>query len=93
MNGISVVINTLNEEENLPRALSSVKDLADEIIVVDAMSKDTTVEVAKEAGAKVYLYKKPVTYVEPARNFAINKATHDWILILDADEKITPQLA
>lgn len=92
MNKISVVINTRNEEKNLPRALQSVKSLADEVVVVDMHSTDKTCEIAKRTGAKVYIH--PETgYVEPARNFAISKATGDWILILDADEEIPIKLA
>ncbi len=86
MGKISVVINTLNEEKNLPRALASVKSFADEIVVVDMRSEDKTVEIAKKAGAKVYKYKR-IGYVEPARNYAISKAIGEWILILDADEQ------
>ncbi len=89
---ISVVINTWNEEKNLPRALASVKDLAPEIVVVDMESSDSTQEIAKKAGAKVYSH-KPTGYVEPARNFAINKALGPWILVLDADEEIPDSLA
>jgi (heptosyl)LPS beta-1,4-glucosyltransferase len=92
MGKISVVINTLNEEKNLPRALSSIKKLADEIVVVDAMSTDKTVKVASGHGAKVHVYKETVTYVEPVRNFAISKAIYDWVLILDADEELPRQL-
>ncbi len=93
MGKISVVINTLNEEKNLPKALASVRQLADEVIVVDAMSTDRTVEIAKKTGAKVYRYTKPVRYVEPVRNFAIGKAKSEWILILDADEELTSNLS
>jgi glycosyltransferase involved in cell wall biosynthesis len=89
---ISVVVNTLNEEENLPRALASVKDLAAEIVVVDMESQDRTVAVAKEFGAKVFQHPK-TGYVEPARNFAIEKASNEWVLILDADEEIPDSLA
>lgn len=89
---ISVVINTLNEEKNLPNALVSIKDFADEIVVVDMYSDDNTVAVAKRAGAKVFEHKR-TGYVEPARNFAIEKASGDWILILDADEEIPKTLA
>ena len=92
MAAISVVINTLNEEENLPRALSSVKNLADEVIVVDMQSGDKTVDIAKEFGAQVYSHER-VGYVEPARNFAIDKATKEWVLILDADEEVSDTLA
>ena len=84
---ISVVINTRNEEENLPRALASIKKLADEVIVVDMESVDSTKKIAKKFGAKVYDHKL-TNYVEPARNYAIDKATGDWIFILDADEEV-----
>jgi len=92
MGKISVVINTLNEEKNLPGALASVKDFAGEVVVVDMYSDDDTVAIAKRFGAAVYEHKR-TGYVEPARNYAIEKATGDWILILDADEKITKILA
>jgi glycosyltransferase involved in cell wall biosynthesis len=92
MGRISVVINTLNEEENLLKALSSIKKLADEIVVVDMHSTDNTVKIAKKAGAKVFKHKR-TGYVEPARNFAIKKATGDWILMLDADEEVSLSLS
>lgn len=93
MGKISAVINTKNAEKILPRALSSLEDFADEVVVVDALSSDKTVDIAKEAGAKVYQYKKPITYVEPARNFAVSKARHAWVLLLDADEELSKTLA
>jgi (heptosyl)LPS beta-1,4-glucosyltransferase len=89
---ISVVINTLNEEKNLPRAIASVKTLAQEIVVVDMQSDDSTQEVAEKLGALVYTHKR-TGYVEPARNFAIGKAGQEWVLVLDADEEIPPKLA
>jgi len=92
MSKISVVINTLNEEENLPRAMKSVKSFADEIVVVDMESIDKTRGIAKKHGAKVFSHKR-MGYVEPARNFAISKSTGDWIFILDADEEIPSSLA
>lgn len=92
MGRISVVINTLNEEKNLPRTLASVKSLADEVVVVDMKSTDRTVEIAKKTGARVYEHKK-TGYVEPARNFAIGKAVGNWVLVLDADEEIPLSLA
>lgn len=88
---ISVVINTWNEEKNLPRALGSAYKLADEIIVVDMHSSDKTVEIAGRAGAKVYFH-KPTGYVEPARNFALRQAQGEYIFVLDADEEIPPSL-
>lgn len=85
-NKISVVINTLNEEENIEQAIKSVK-WTDEIIVCDMHSEDKTVEIAQKLDAKVIFHKR-LNYVEPARNFAITKATNEWILVLDPDEEI-----
>mgnify|MGYP001561094304 CR=1 FL=1 len=84
---ISVVINTLNNEGEISRAIASVKSLADEIVVCDMESSDKTVEIAKKLGAKVYSHKKE-KYVELVRNFMVSKVTSDWILILDSDEEI-----
>lgn len=89
---LSVVINTLNEGSLLPRVIASVKDLADEIVVVDMESDDNTQEVAKKLGAKIFTHKR-LKYVEPARNFAVSKATGDWVLVLDADEEVSPEMA
>ncbi len=89
---LSVVITTWNEEENLPRAVASVKGFADEIVVVDTESTDRTVEIAKKLGCKVYSHKN-TGIVEPVRNFSIAKARGDWVLLLDADEEITTALA
>ncbi len=82
---ISVVINVRNEADNLKKCLRSLRDFADEIIVVDMRSSDASAEVAKKAGAKVFSY-RPMSYVEPARNFALSKATGRWVLLLDPDE-------
>ncbi len=88
---LSIVINTLNEEENLPRLLRSIDKFADEVVVVDMKSEDDTLKIAKEFGAKVYSHDR-TGYVEPARNFAISKASGEWILILDADEELSRSL-
>lgn len=92
MGKISVVINTLNEAKNLPRAIASVRGLASEIVVIDMESDDKTAEIAKKLGAKVFSHNR-VGYVEPARNFGISKAENDWVLILDADEEIPKSLS
>ena len=89
---ISVVINTLNEEKNIPRALASVASLADEIVVVDIHSDDKTGDLARSLGAKVFAHKR-TGFVEPARNFAVSKAEGEWILVLDADEEVQQPLA
>lgn len=88
---VSVVINTLNEEENLSHAINSVQGFADEVIVVDMYSSDGTAALAKKLGAKVFTHEK-TGYVEPARNFALSKAKGDWIFILDADEVLPKTL-
>lgn len=88
---ISAIINTLNEEKNIERAIKSL-DFADEIIVCDMYSDDNTPVIAKKLGAKIIFHKR-TNYVEPARNFAISKAFHEWIFILDADEEVPGALA
>jgi len=86
---LSVVMVTENEEERIRDALESVKG-ADEIIVVDAMSRDRTVEIAREYTAKVFL--EEWKGFSAQKNSAIQKAGGDWILLLDADERVTPEL-
>ena len=92
---LSVVIITHNEEANIARTLASVQPLvADgkgEIIVVDSGSTDRTVEIAKSFGAKVFI--EDWKGYAAQKNSAIDKATGDWILSLDADEEVEPKLA
>lgn len=88
---ISVVINAQNVEPDLPRVLASVKNFADEIVVVDQGSTDKTSEIAKKYGAKIYNHES-VEYVEKTRNFAISKASNEWVLILDPDEEVPSTL-
>jgi glycosyltransferase involved in cell wall biosynthesis len=85
---ISAVIVTLNEEINITRAILSVKPWVDEVIVVDMMSDDRTVEMAGLLGAKVFNHPR-VGFVEPARATAVGYALGEWIMILDADEMIS----
>jgi glycosyltransferase involved in cell wall biosynthesis len=89
---LSVVINTLNEERNLPFALRSVRPWADEIVVVDMHSDDRTVEIARSFGARVFTHER-MGFADPARAFACAQATGDWILVLDADELVPPPLS
>ena len=89
---ISVVINTYNAEQHLRKVLESVKEF-DEIIICDMESTDGTLEIAKEYGCKTVCFpKRDYTIVEPARNFAIQQASHEWVLVVDADELVTPAL-
>lgn len=93
MRMLSVVITAWNEEKNLPRVVGSVKKLADEIVVVvDKASTDKTEAVAKQLGCKVFLHPHS-GIVEPMRNFSISKAKGEWVLLLDADEEVSPGLA
>lgn len=89
---ISVVLATFNEENNLVDCLESVKGLADEIIVVDGSSTDKTTEIAKRYNAKVKITNNPPIF-HINKQKAIDLATKDWILQLDADERLTPELA
>lgn len=88
---ISATIITLNEEEDIEKAIKSVKDLVDEIIVVDCGSKDKTVEIAEKLGAKVFF--RRFDNFANQKNWAKNKAINPWILSLDADEVVTSDLA
>lgn len=90
MNRLSVVLIAKNEEHNLPRAISSVTEVADEIVVVDTGSEDRTVDIAKEMGAKVFHFPW-VDDFSAARNYAVDQASGDWILWLDADEALLPE--
>lgn len=86
-NEVSLCMIVKNEEKYLPRCLNSVKDIVDEIIVVDTGSIDRTVEIAKSFGSKVYSFTWNNNFSE-ARNESLKHATKDWILIIDADEEI-----
>jgi len=88
---ISAVINVRNEAEHLEKCLKSIKDFADEIIIVDMKSTDDSVKIAKRYGSKIFSY-KPMKFVEPARNYALSKATGKWILLLDPDEFLSKTL-
>ncbi|MEG6570381.1 glycosyltransferase [Thermoanaerobacterium thermosaccharolyticum] len=86
---ISLCLITKDEEKNIARCINSVKDIVDEIVVVDTGSKDKTVEIAKSFGEKVKVINaKWEDDFSKARNIAIENATSDWILFLDADEEI-----
>lgn len=90
MSTLSVVIITRNEERNIERCLESVA-FADEIIVVDSDSTDRTVEIARGRGATV-IHNEFVGY-GPAKQAGVDRATKEWVLSIDADEALSPQLA
>ncbi len=91
-NKISVVLATYNEENNIADCLKSVKDLADEIVIIDGSSSDATVEIAKSFGARVIITDNPKIF-HINKQKAINLATGDWVLQLDADERVSKNLA
>jgi glycosyltransferase involved in cell wall biosynthesis len=91
MQPVSAVINTLNEQANLPGCLESLR-WADEIVVADMRSEDRTAEIARALGCRVFECER-AGYVEPARNFALAQARNSWTLVVDADERASAGLA
>lgn len=90
---ISVVISAFNEEKMIGDCLRSVKDLADEIIFIDNTSSDNTVKIAKKYTSHVFIRENDPVNLNKNKNFGFTKATGDWIISLDADERLTPELA
>jgi glycosyltransferase involved in cell wall biosynthesis len=87
---ISVVIITLNEERNIERVLRSVAGLTDDIVVVDSGSEDRTCSICESHGARVI--RRDWEGYSSAKNYGNSQARHSWILSLDADEALSPQL-
>lgn len=87
---LTLIITTKNEEHDLPDCLESVKGLVTEIILVDDNSTDHTLEIAKKYNAKVFI-RKFDNYASQ-KKYALSKAISEWILHLDPDEKLTPEL-
>src|SRR6516225_8076489 len=90
MTSVSIVIITFNEEKNIRRCLESVKEIADEIVVVDSLSTDHTKSICKEFGVR-FIEQKFLGYIEQ-KNFALDQAKYDYVLSLDADEAISKEL-
>ncbi len=88
---LSVAIIAKDEEERLPACLASVRDLADEIVVVDTLSNDRTPEIARQAGARVE--HRRFEGFGATKQMAVELTTGDWVLSLDADERVSPDLA
>ena len=86
---VSAAIITLNEERNIARAMESLR-CCDEIVVVDSGSTDRTAEIAAKLGARVV--ECPWGGYAPQKNFAADRASHDWILSIDADEALSEAL-
>jgi (heptosyl)LPS beta-1,4-glucosyltransferase len=88
---ISFITFTRNSGKRLKLLLENVKDVIDEVVVIDGYSTDDTVEMAKSYGARVF-QRKPWGHVEPDRMFALSKASYNWILYLDDDELLGRKL-
>ena len=89
---ISVVINTRNAEQHLQQVLEAVKGF-DEVLICDMESEDHTLDIARQYGCRIVTFeRKNYNIVEPAREFAIHEARYDWVLVVDADEVVTPEL-
>lgn len=91
MPSLSVVIITVNQARKIKRTIEAVKTLTDDIVVVDSGSTDDTREVARMAGARVY--ERAWTGYSEQKNFGNDHARYDWILSIDDDEVISPELA
>lgn len=85
---LSVAIITKNEERNLPGCLRSVS-FADDIVVVDSHSSDRTVDIARDFGCRVFV--EGWKGYGPQKNSAVGKCTNKWVLIIDADERLSPE--
>ncbi|MFQ6015488.1 MAG: glycosyltransferase family 2 protein [Anaerolineae bacterium] len=90
MSGLSVIVLTKDEEGNIQDCLATVS-WADEVIVLDSYSEDRTVELAQMMGARIH--QRPFRDWGDQRNAALGLATGDWVLFVDADERVTPELA
>ena len=88
---LSVILITRNEEANLEDCLASLEGIAQQIVVVDTSSTDRTLQIAQKYGA---LIAQPTDWpgFGPQKNRALELATGDWVLSLDADERLTPAL-
>jgi glycosyltransferase involved in cell wall biosynthesis len=87
---LTATLISYNEEADLPRALASLAGIADEIILVDSGSTDRTIEIAQSLGIRVYS-RKLDSFAEQ-KNYAASLASHDWILSMDCDEELSPEL-
>lgn len=88
---VSLLISTFNEEGNIGDCIRSAAGFAEDVIVVDMSSTDRTAEEARSAGAIVHVIPR-APFVDPTRNYALSLASGEWILLMDADERLTPEL-
>ena len=87
---LSIIVLTNNEEKHIRACLDSIREFADELLVLDSGSQDRTIEIAREAGVRVE--ERPFDDYPHQRNAAIDLARGDWVCFIDADERMTPAL-
>jgi glycosyltransferase involved in cell wall biosynthesis len=90
MPALTAILISYNEELDLPRALSSLSGIADEIILVDSGSADRTCEIARTFGARVYA--RRLDGFAEQKNYAASLSSNDWILSIDCDHELSPEL-
>ncbi|HWW62503.1 MAG TPA: glycosyltransferase family 2 protein [Thermoanaerobaculia bacterium] len=88
---LTVIIHTLNEIENIEDCVRSV-EWADEIYLVDSFSTDGTIELVRDRFPRVRIEQRTYLGAASQKNYAIDRAAHDWIYVIDADERVTPKL-
>lgn len=91
MSKVTVVVLTKNEEQNIVEVINNAKKCADKVLIVDSGSTDKTVELAKTVGAQL-IYRAWDNDFSAQRNFALDKVSTEWILYLDADERLNSEL-
>jgi glycosyltransferase involved in cell wall biosynthesis len=91
MEKITCIVHTFNSEKYLDQCLAHLA-WADEVLVIDMYSTDRTLEIAESHGCKIFMHEN-VGYVEPARQFGVNKSQNDWIMSVDSDEIVPLALA
>lgn len=91
--GLTALILTHNESDKIAKALNSVKSIADQIVIVDDNSEKSFVDLCKRISPKTEIYKRKLDDFASQKNFGISKASHEWVLNLDADEEVSPKLA
>ena len=91
MSSLAILILTCNEEDNIVSVVENAKKCTDEVVVIDSGSTDRTVELAKEHGAKV-AFRAWTNDFSAQRNFALEQTDADWVLYLDADERLNEEL-
>src|SRR5689334_25076709 len=92
MPNLTVLIPCKDERQNIVACIESVRALADEILVADSGSTDGTQDLVRRAGGCRLIEREFISYSD-FKNWAIPQARHEWVLIIDADERVTPELA